>query len=151
MNRRAVFTGGSALALLALPSPASAACALPAPEHPADKASRLAWELADAMNAYEGGCFHAVVHPSAGSPHPIAFLRPVRWQSPEERIEGALATIKTALAEKYPDHFITGHTSLRVSTGGVVAGAYPLEDYEARMHFHSGPMLPADAGRWRAT
>lgn len=99
MNRRALFTGGSALALLALHRPASAVCALAL--------------------------------------------------TPEERIDAALAEIKAALAEKYPDHFITGHASLRVSTGGVVVGAYPLEDYEARMHFHSGPLLAADAGCWR--
>ncbi|MFD2030826.1 hypothetical protein ACFSKM_12090 [Ancylobacter dichloromethanicus] len=57
--------------------------------------------------------------------------------TPEARIDAALAEIKAALAELYPRHFLTGHASLRVSTGAVVAGAYPEEGYEARLHFHA--------------
>lgn len=60
-----------------------------------------------------------------------------RATGPEDRIDAALTEIRAALAEKYPDHFVTGHASLRVSTGAVVAGAYPEKGYEARLHFHA--------------
>lgn len=56
--------------------------------------------------------------------------------TPAERIEAALAEIKAALAELYPDHHVTGHASLRASTGAVVAGASLIEEEEARVHFH---------------
>ncbi|WGD32026.1 hypothetical protein AncyloWKF20_09495 [Ancylobacter sp. WKF20] len=56
--------------------------------------------------------------------------------TPQGRIEAALAEIKAALAELYPAHCVTGHASLRVSTGLIMVGAYPEEGYEARGHFH---------------
>ena len=111
MNRRALFSGGSALALLALPKPASAVCAPPAPEHPMIRARRLARELSDAMNDYEGGEWHAIVHPSARSGYCIAFMA-TDILSPEERIEAALRDIEAALAEKYPGQRVKGPAEL---------------------------------------
>lgn len=120
MNRRALFTGGSAFALLTLPRPASAVCALPAPEHPMVRARRLAWELSDTMNDYECGEWHAIVHPSR-SEHPVAFFMTDLNRTPEERIEGALATIKAALAEKYPGQQVEGVADLKADSRFVLA------------------------------
>lgn len=145
MNRRALLTGGSALALLALRKPASAVCALPAPEHPMIRARRLAWELSDTMNDYEGGEWHAIVHPSR-SAHPVAFFMTDLHRTAEERIDRALATIKAALAEKYPDHFITSSADMGKHTAGVVVAASRLADDRAQWWLRNGPLLAVDAG-----
>lgn len=81
MNRRALLTGGSALALLTLPKPASAVCALP-------ESNRL---------------------------------------TPDERIETALATIKAALAEKYPGRRVRGLADLMADRGHVVVLVLPSD------------------------
>ncbi|MDQ0347875.1 hypothetical protein [Ancylobacter vacuolatus] len=109
------------------------------------RARRLAWELADTMNDYEGGEWHAVVHPSR-SVHPVAFFMTDLQRTPEERIERALATIKAALAEKYPAHFITSSADMGNHTAGVVVAASRLADDRAQWWLRNGSLLAADAG-----
>lgn len=38
-----------------------------------DKVTRLAWELAEALNDYCGAKYHAVIHPSAKEHHAVLF------------------------------------------------------------------------------
>ena len=101
------------------------------------RARRLAWELSDTMNDYEGGDWHAIVHPSR-SEHPVAFFMTDLNRTPEERIAGAHAIIKAALAEKYPDHFITGSSNFGEGIAGVVVGASRWADDEAQWWLRIG-------------
>ncbi|UOK70277.1 hypothetical protein [Ancylobacter polymorphus] len=65
--------------------------------------------------------------------------------SPQERIDAAMAEIRAVLAEAYPGHFVTETQMLRRGTGGLAIGAYPLEGYQTRFHFHAdGPLRAAD-------
>lgn len=61
-------------------------------------------------------------------------LAPV-LRSPQERIDAAMAEIRSALAEMYPGCHVTTRSGLRDGSGGVALGAHPLEGYEIRYFF----------------
>ncbi|WP_117196392.1 hypothetical protein [Rhizobium terrae] len=42
-------------------------------ERPIDRVNRLAWELADALNDYRDGMFHARIYPSAQAGYAVMF------------------------------------------------------------------------------
>lgn len=70
--------------------------------------------------------------------------------SPDERISAAVAEIKAALAEKYPDSHISERVRLHPGSAGVAVGASPHQDFQVSYHFRDGaPLLPEDAGRWQ--
>ena len=62
----AVATGGAGEAFASSGPPTP-------PEHPATRCARLAAELADALNDYADGRFHAQVYPSLHHDYPVAF------------------------------------------------------------------------------
>lgn len=59
--------------------------------------------------------------------------------TPQERIDIARAAINEALAELYPECFLSSQMNLRDGSGGIVFGAHPYVGYEARYFFCDDP------------
>lgn len=67
-TRRSILKAASVIGASLLPTTADAS------ETPLDRVNRLSEELAEALNNYADGRFHAVVYPSSYAKWPIAFV-----------------------------------------------------------------------------
>jgi len=86
------------LAGLAAASVPAVAVATPA-EDSADRVERLSYELADAMNEYAGGKFHAVVYPSERAELPVSFQKIAKKDHKQEMRE-CLSRLDQLLSEE---------------------------------------------------
>lgn len=96
---RRTFLGG--LAAASIPSGAAVAAISVHAELASDRVARLGAELAEALDEYAGGKFHAVVQPSKRSETPVAFVSN-RRQTADERYAFHLAELKKAAEEIDP-------------------------------------------------
>ena len=104
-SRRSFLRTAAMAPALAVPAGAVLAseCAM-------DRANRLAWELADALNTYAGGRFYSVVYPSARDAYAVNFslidLPPIRVVSARERVDAAFQELKDAVTALGPDSHV---------------------------------------------
>lgn len=96
---RRTFLGG--LAAASIPSGAAVAAITAQAELASDRVARLGAELAEALDEYAGGKFHAIVQPSKRSGTPVAFVSN-RRQTAKERYAYHLAELKKAAEEMDP-------------------------------------------------
>lgn len=79
-RRNALVTTGAGLmaalvgSLAVTPAKANAAPAIVPQELPVDRVNRIAWELADALNTYADGRFHAEIYPSLPHDYPVIMV-----------------------------------------------------------------------------
>ena len=104
-NRRSFLRTAAMAPALAVP-----ASAVLASEHIMDRANRLAWDLADALNTYADGRFYSVVYPSARDGYAVNFslidLPPVRVVSARERVDAAFKELNDAVTALGPDSHV---------------------------------------------
>lgn len=90
------------LAAASIPSTVVAvAAASPDIETVSERVARIGGDLADALNDYTGGKFHAVVYPSSQTSMPVSFVSSRRL-SAQERFDHHLAELKKAAEELDP-------------------------------------------------
>lgn len=91
------------LAAASIPSTAVVAVAAASPdiETASERVARIGGDLADALNDYTGGKFHAVVYPSSQTTMPVSFVSSRRL-SAQERFDHHLAELKKAAEELDP-------------------------------------------------
>ncbi|MCA0343865.1 MAG: hypothetical protein LCH99_29570 [Proteobacteria bacterium] len=91
------------LAAASIPSTAVVAVAAASPdiETVSERVARIGGDLADALNDYTGGKFHAVVYPSSQTSMPVSFVSSRRL-SAQERFDYHLAELKKAAEELDP-------------------------------------------------
>lgn len=152
MTNRLDLTRRSMLGGMAAIATPSIAIASPCSENPVDRVERLSWELADALNAYQGGNFHAVVFPAQATEFAVTFVtNSPRIPSPEARLASAVKEVKSAAMAAMPN--ISSWTveidpTMRCSL--VIAGFVSKNSNDrAQVHIDDGsPLLAEDAGGW---
>jgi hypothetical protein len=143
ITRRALLGG---LASSAVPGLASAH--LPNQEHPHERVDRLSNELAEAMDDYMGGKFHALVYPS--SQGTICYRKTERLRlDPTVELRSAIGSVKMAmlhLTGKMPEDF----SQIDDRRSVVALAVLPDHKTELRWFFDSAaPLLADDAGTGR--
>lgn len=94
ISRRALL---GALGAAALPA-TGASASHPDIEEPHERTRRLADELSDALNHYDGGRWQAIVYPSQyGESYSVGFGLIKAYQDPRHRIRVAIGEIKSAM------------------------------------------------------